>query len=410
MHFSRFFLKRNNKQGQWLYPMSLLIAISCVSVAEATHSPDGSFHLAPEISGSWYNPDRNGEGFVVQIADAGEGSIFVVYWFTYDMGGQAYLIGAVPFADGASEVVVPMQITGGTDFGQAFDPDEVVRRDWGTVRFSFSSCNEGMAEYQSTIGFGSGILPLQRLTLPDGLSCTEQNFIPPGGMQDNEIVKEHSGSWYNPSRNGEGFALEVLVSAEDPVLLAYWYTYDNGNQAFLIGAAPFVYGDESVIVPMQITGGTGFGSDFNEEDVFRTDWGTVEFQFSSCDNGFVRYDSSIGFGSGTIDITRLTSLSTLNCIATANLASQEILRIAWDHSNPSQLLGYIVYAGSTPDTETMQEVSNIPIDQIDNPQAPSATFNAGIDLGLQHGEQVCFRVKAYLNLLSDFSEAVCTII
>ena len=38
-----------------------------------------------------------------------------------------------------------------------------------------------------------------------------------------------SGSWYDPTRDGEGIVLEILPDGRQ---LAYWFTYDiDGNQA-----------------------------------------------------------------------------------------------------------------------------------------------------------------------------------
>jgi len=65
-----------------------------------------------------------------------------------------------------------MFVTSGAMFGPAFDEDDVLLEDWGTLTFTFSSCNEGSVEYDSTMaGFGSGAGDIERLTSVTGMSC-----------------------------------------------------------------------------------------------------------------------------------------------------------------------------------------------------------------------------------------------
>lgn len=120
-----------------------------------------------------------------------------------------------------------------------------------------------------------------------------------------------SGSWYDPLRNLEGFLVEVL---EPDVLVAYWYTYDGeGNQMWLAGAGPIE--GETATVPVDVFEGGVFGPDYDPATVNRTAWGTLVFTFDSCDTGTVQYDSTIGFGSDTIALTRLTKVGGTSCAA-----------------------------------------------------------------------------------------------
>lgn len=48
------------------------------------------------LSGAWYNLERNGEGFIVEVQENGTA---VVYWFTYqpdEPGAQAWMFGVGP--------------------------------------------------------------------------------------------------------------------------------------------------------------------------------------------------------------------------------------------------------------------------------------------------------------------------
>jgi hypothetical protein len=49
------------------------------------------------------------------------------------------------------------------------------------------------------------------------------------------------------------------------------------------------------------------------EDVLREDWGTLTFKFTSKDTGSVVRDSTMGFGTTTVDFVRLTYVTGLTC-------------------------------------------------------------------------------------------------
>ena len=100
------------------------------------------------FTGSWFDPDRAGEGWVLQILD--DGRAFVA-WFTYPpgpsgAGQQEWLVG-----DGLVEAdrvtFDNLQQFSGPVFGPGFDPDALVAADWGTLEFTFSSCDSGSLVY-----------------------------------------------------------------------------------------------------------------------------------------------------------------------------------------------------------------------------------------------------------------------
>ena len=119
---------------------------------------------------------------------------------------------------------------------------------------------------------------------------------PCGGVS---TLPVHRGSWYNPNRDGEGFLIDMVYNGNSPTLIAYWYTYNQGQQMWLVGAAPHSWGVTSVQMDMYVTDGPNFGDAFNPADVNRTPWGTVTFSFPSCNSAVVSYTSQLGHGSGT---------------------------------------------------------------------------------------------------------------
>ena len=137
---------------------------SCDSTA-----PPPLFTITPGITGSWFDRARDGEGFNIEIVGSTLDPQFLAYFYTYDDSeNQMWLTGVAPASGGTA--IVPMTVTSGTVFGPGFDPDDVVRDDWGTITFTFSSCNAGTAEYTST-NFGSGTFNIERLTSVSGVAC-----------------------------------------------------------------------------------------------------------------------------------------------------------------------------------------------------------------------------------------------
>jgi hypothetical protein len=128
------------------------------------------------ITGAWFNPDRVGEGFFIEVANVDGNRVFVATWYTYRDGLPIWYLGSAPLGEDDRWVEVPMErFSGGrpgVDPG-VFDPDTVERADWGTLEFSFSSCHEGSVHYDETeFGF-SETIALIRLTLIDELGCEE---------------------------------------------------------------------------------------------------------------------------------------------------------------------------------------------------------------------------------------------
>ena len=120
-------------------------------------------------TGAWFQTDRSGEGFLIEALEDGRG---LAFWFTFTPEGEAaWLIGTGEFTD-TSLQISDADIVTGTRFGDAFDPDAVLRQDWGELDFFFDDCNRGRVAYRSALPeYGSGAIELERLTSLDTLSC-----------------------------------------------------------------------------------------------------------------------------------------------------------------------------------------------------------------------------------------------
>lgn len=108
-----------------------------------------------ESSGSYYSPERAGEGFNIEIIEPEPGQArrrILVYWYTFKPDGsgeQVWLAGMGEMgADGGVAADVEMYITTGGEFASTSNPDLVDRERWGTIRIGFGACGQGRVFYQ----------------------------------------------------------------------------------------------------------------------------------------------------------------------------------------------------------------------------------------------------------------------
>jgi len=258
------------------------------------------FELEPGITASWYDPARNGEGYVLQIL---ENKVALMYWFTYDSeGAQDWYLAKGDIR--GNRIVFPklLQVSGG-EFGPEFDPDKVTSEVVGSASFVWSSCDEAEVSYQ--VGGQHQHLQLTRLSRISGAECGPQVTTPP-------IPAEQylSGSWYDPTHNGEGYIIEVLDAGR---VLVYWFSFDpQGKRRWFIDVGEIQNG-KFVFNDMQTASGGIFGPQFDPDTVDVQPWGSLEMELD-CSQGSANYDSSEdGFGSGTLNVIRLTIIDQLGC-------------------------------------------------------------------------------------------------
>ena len=127
------------------------------------------------ITGSWYNPEMNGQGWVIEIVSTPGGEDqFGVYFYGYDDGGALlWLIGFGPGIDGNTASVDVLR-TVGTGFGGNFVPDSFDFDTVGTMAFTFSDCNNATVSFTPVEG-GDLIAfatEMTRLTNISSLDCS----------------------------------------------------------------------------------------------------------------------------------------------------------------------------------------------------------------------------------------------
>ena len=223
--------------------------------------------VAEEIPGTYYNADRDGEG--CQLTQERNETTFILTCYFYLDGEQFWVIGVGELV-GGQIVFAQLTITSGAQYGDGFDPDDVIRTPWGTGQMTWGDCNN--AELQLV-----PVLPgYEQITLP--LTRIVPTVCGGGGIQDESIP--WMGAFYDPNRDGEGFHFGIEANG---VFVMTWYTYLDGRQVWLIGTG-VREGDRVVFGNMIITRGADFGSAFDPADVVRETFGEIIVDLTDCNS------------------------------------------------------------------------------------------------------------------------------
>ena len=135
-------------------------------------------------SGQWWNPERSGEGFYVEVIGEGENLQIAVAMYSYnEAGNQLWLVGNVPIAQGDTVVTVPLFLVEGPVWGTQYDPANRETTEFGSVVARFPTCDTALFNIQSNVqALESGNYSLVRLTEIVGMDCTDAPPEPEGGI------------------------------------------------------------------------------------------------------------------------------------------------------------------------------------------------------------------------------------
>lgn len=268
-----------------------------------SENPGEPFVIEAGTSSAWFDPQRGGEGFMLEILAENKA---VMYWFTYDDEGQQDWYIAVGEIRG-NRIVFPqlLQISGG-EFGPGFDPSQVSETVVGSASFIWSDCDSGAMEWELDTGgnYQHGRMQLTRLSRVMGIDCGKV-MLPPV-----RVEAQLSGSWFDPTHAGEGYTLELLT---DSRALVYWFSFDaSGKRRWFFGVGKLA-GGHFVFDDMLTTHGPVFGDLYDPADVTELPWGSLELDLQ-CGGGKASFSSTEpGFPAGELNLVQLTSLKGLNC-------------------------------------------------------------------------------------------------
>jgi uncharacterized protein (DUF1800 family) len=272
-----------------------------------------AYEIGPDISGTFYDPAQSGHGYVVEYIEVGTTPQLVVSWFAYQDGEPVWLVG-IGGIDGDT-ATVPLAISRGADFPPRFVESAAISEPWGTLTLRYSGSDVGSASWTSSLaGYGSGSMPIARLT---SLSLA-------GDLANNRVASCHSGSWFAPGQSGHGLFVEVIGPPQARQMVAVWYTFLQGAQRWITAVGP-IEGSTARLEAFLPRGGD-FPPNFRPQDVVMQPWG--EMRFSGLDGNRARivWTSSVaGFGSGGLDLQRVTGPAGYDCGAGSDAKAARFL-------------------------------------------------------------------------------------
>ena len=131
-------------------------------------------------TGQWFNPDRDGEGFYVEVIDSGETAQLGIAMYSYDAEGrQLWVVGNAPVGAGATAVTVPVVQIDGPVWGSGYDPADLNTTDFGTITARFTSCNSALFQVRTNVELEDLEYPAVRLTNVVGIECVDTSPPPP---------------------------------------------------------------------------------------------------------------------------------------------------------------------------------------------------------------------------------------
>ena len=100
------------------------------------------------FSGTWYNPEQNGQGFNIEVASHPSGADqFVAFFYGYgDTGEHIWLLGSGFDIDGDTATVDVIR-TEGVGFGGDYDPELFAFDTVGSMTFTFADCDSGSVSF-----------------------------------------------------------------------------------------------------------------------------------------------------------------------------------------------------------------------------------------------------------------------
>jgi hypothetical protein len=261
--------------------------------------------VGPAHSGAWFDPTRPGEGWILQILDAGTATLV---WYSFgveDSAEQAWFIASEGVIEGSRIRFDTLSAVGGGRFGAAFESAAIELRDVGALSLDFSSCNHASLRFRARAEYPDQLRTLTRLTSLDGRPCGQPHrpLSDPRGAR--------SGAWMDPERPGEGWLIEALEA--DAVALT-WFSFDpDGRPAWMFGLGRLDATQLRIDDLRRLEGGR-FGAQFDPAALRERAWGSLQIDFSGCDAGTLSYAAvDPVWGSGSYAVQRLTRLFGSGC-------------------------------------------------------------------------------------------------
>lgn len=187
------------------------------------------------VSGLWYNPAQSGHGFELTVV---EPATVAVTWYTYNANGAPVWVSGVLNETAPGVLSGNVSYYHGMVFGQ-FLPAENVAYAWGSLRFTFLSCNTARVEYNGTLryqdgsGFGAGVLQVQKLAGVQDVTC--------GAVASQGLAGLYLGGIRSSASGQDRAAFALLENGGTATIMvpgdvAYFGTYssDSSSVSFIL--------------------------------------------------------------------------------------------------------------------------------------------------------------------------------
>ncbi len=137
------------------------------------------------------------------------------------------------------------------------------------------------------------------------LECDDQCVV------NGRIRPGFTGAWSDPDQSGQGLFIEVLP---DNRIHVAWFTFNpqGTEQAWFTGVGIYSGNQATITEVTQPTGGRWVTSP-TPAQVASNVWGSLILRFVDCNNGWVEFMSTRGYGVGAMRLVRLTQPAGSTC-------------------------------------------------------------------------------------------------
>lgn len=274
--------------------------------------PQASYRLWPDLasplSGLWYDPTRNGQGWMFEELDLPFGAdafgqqrvALSGYTWAPDVptqSGARWLIG-VGRLRSSGFVVDDVLLARSGGFGLSAAHTPVQLEPWGRIEVALAR-NSSQLYFSGPPGWGSGVRDLAQLT-ESGYGVTWGiEFSPPP-----PAVFDHLGTYYSPLHPGQGWVLNQFPRGGKVASVLLWYTFDlQGQPLWLVGDDA----DRNDGLRFRMRAASLAGRFDAPMETPLPDWGEVRLEADACNVTAVEWQADVpGFGAGRVAVQRLT--------------------------------------------------------------------------------------------------------
>ena len=260
-----------------------------------TTATQASNAVQNRLSGLWYDPALNGQGFQFQVFGEADNAQLFAIWYTHKQGRPIWFYGAAPLSDETTEIDL-LEVMDG-QFPPDFDADAIRQLPWGTLTVSHSGPDSAEVSWTSDSD------PATR----GSLSLTRLTAVAEGAQR-----ACMSGSWFNANQSGHGWLSEVIDNNGQRELTVTWYAHLEGRPTWMVGQGPF---DGRVAeVSLVQSSGSDTPPRYNSEEVDTLPWGTVRVEFANNDEALISWQPNEGpYTEGILVTERLTGIAGIPC-------------------------------------------------------------------------------------------------